>query len=131
MLQDDPVTEDGPRGGILGVQGLIRWERGHPDPLYPWWLVGISDWGCAIWSLIDLRDPAGPMWSWDGNTHTLRQHDQTISDWLALWLEFRLEMPEGTEPPSAEEVRRRRAEWQAAHPGERLPSYRASRNLPG
>ena len=47
---------------------------------------------------------------------------QLISAGEALWLESRLEMPEGTEPPSVEEVRRRRAEWQAAHPGQRLPS---------
>jgi hypothetical protein len=36
------------------------------------------------------------MWSWDGNTHTLREYDQTIGDWLTLWLECRLDLPTGT-----------------------------------
>lgn len=123
----------GPRSGILGVRGgvagngyddwveLARGHRADPNPLYPLWLTGIFDWGCAIWSLIDCRDPAGSMWSWDGNTHTLRQHDQTISDWLALWFECRLEMPEGTAPPTVGEVRQRRAGRQAARPGGHLP----------
>jgi hypothetical protein len=107
----------GPPTGILGVRGgvpngdwddLVQLHRAHradPDPLYPLWLAGIFDRGCAIWSLIDCRDPAGPMWSWDGNDHRLRQHDQTIADWLTLWLECRPNMPEGTAPPSAGEAR--------------------------
>jgi hypothetical protein len=120
----------GPRTGILGISGAVpagdwhdlvqlqRAQQADPNPLYPPWLIGIFDWGCAIWSLIDCRDPAGPVWSWDGNNQRLRQYDQTIADWLALWLECRLEMPEGTEPPSVEEARSLRAEWQTAHPGE-------------
>ncbi|MBO0822238.1 MAG: hypothetical protein J2P27_00065 [Actinobacteria bacterium] len=129
----------GPRGGILGVRGgmpvdgvrdlveLHRSNRVSPDPLWPFWLIGICDWGCAIWSLVDCRDPAGPMWSWDGNTHTLRQHDQTICDWLALWLQCRLDMPEGTAPLSAERARRLREEWNAAHPDQ--PVRRAARKV--
>lgn len=58
------------------------------------------------------------MWSWDGNSHRLRQHGQTICDWLGLWVECRLDMPEGTKPPSREESLKRLAEWLATHPGE-------------
>jgi len=105
----------GPHTGILGVRGGVPsgdWDdlvqlhlahRADDDSLYPLWLIGFFEWGCAIWSLIDCRDPAGPMWSWDGNDHTLRQ--QTIADWLALWLECCLKMPEGTAPPSTEKAR--------------------------
>lgn len=111
----------GPRTGILGVRGGVPvddWEnlvqlhlanQADPDPLWPPWLIGIFDWGCAIWSLIDCRDPAGPMWSWDGNSHKLRHHDQAVGDWLALWLECRLEMPEETAPPSGQQTSRLRA----------------------
>lgn len=120
----------GARRGILGVSGgvpsgdwddLVQLQRAHradPDPFYPPWLISVFDWGCAIWSLIDCRHPAGPMWSWDGNDHALRRHDQAITGWLALWPKCRLTMPEGTEPTSAEEARRLRAGWQAAHPGQ-------------
>jgi len=101
----------GPRDGILGVRGGIPnggWndlaelhQASQADPADPWspWHVGIFNWGCAIWSLVDCRDPAGPMWSWDGNDHMLREYNQTICDWLALWLECRLDLPEGTGPP--------------------------------
>lgn len=101
----------GPRSGILGVGGDVSHgdsedlaqlhQESISDPGSPWppWLIGIFDWGCAIWSLVDCRDPAGPMWSWDGNTHMLREYDQSICDWLALWLECRLDLPEGTGPP--------------------------------
>lgn len=118
----------GPRDGILGVRGGVSngdvpdLVQAHldllaaPDPPWPRWLISIFDWGSAIWSLVDCRDPAGPMWSWDGNTHSLRQHDQSVCDWLGRWLECRLDMPEGTRPRGAAEARRLRAEWNAAHP---------------
>lgn len=70
--------------------------RADPDFLWPPWLIGIFDRGCAIWSLVDCRDPAGPMWSWIGDDQMLRQHDQALADWLALWLECRLHMPDYT-----------------------------------
>lgn len=125
----------GPRYGILGVRGGVPGDgvrdlvevqldlAADRDPLYPPWLISIFTWGCGIWSLVDCRDPAGQMWSFDGNNDTLRQHEQTISDWLALWLQCRLRMPEGTAPQSPDEARRLRAEWNAAHADQ--PSRRA------
>lgn len=100
----------GPGRGILGVRGGVPdndWEdlvqlhlasQADPESLWSPWLIGIYDWGCAVWSLIDCRDPAGCMVSWVGDDQTLRYHDQVLSEWLALWLECRLETPEGTVP---------------------------------
>jgi len=117
----------GPRAGILGVRGGIPhggWndlaelhQASRADPADPWqpWHIGIFNWGCAIWSLADCRDPAGPMWSWDGNDHMLREYDQTICDWLALWLECRLDLPEGTGPPGHPSRERTTAIKTAAH----------------
>jgi hypothetical protein len=50
---------------------------------------GISD-------LVELHRSHLASWTdvvMGGNTHALRQHDQTIGDWLALWLQCRLNMP--------------------------------------
>lgn len=63
----------GPDEGILGVRGgasqgdwshLAEIYEDGPDPsgVIPAGLVPVYDWGCTIWSLVDFRDPAGPMW---------------------------------------------------------------------
>ncbi|WP_406000834.1 SMI1/KNR4 family protein [Streptomyces sp. NBC_00829] len=63
----------GPPQGILGVRGgapqadwndLAELYQEGPDPsgLIPAGLVPVYDWGCTIWSLVDFRDPVGPMW---------------------------------------------------------------------
>jgi hypothetical protein len=64
---------------------------------HPKWLVPIFDWGCTIWSMIDCREPAGPMWySHDGD---MEPQGMTLSDWLARWLHGELD-PEGPDTGS-------------------------------
>jgi hypothetical protein len=70
---------DGSVGGLRSGRGHPRRTRGRfqadwnhlaeiyengPDPTgrIPAGLVPIYDWGCTIWSLVDFRDPVGPMW---------------------------------------------------------------------
>jgi hypothetical protein len=63
----------GPDEGVPGVRGgrfqgnwnhLAEIYEDGPDPTgrIPAGVVPIYDWGCTIWSLVDFRDPAGPMW---------------------------------------------------------------------
>ncbi|KUL23020.1 SMI1/KNR4 family protein [Streptomyces regalis] len=81
----------GPAEGILGVSGgasqgdwndLAEIYQEGPDPSgqIPAGLVPVYDWGCTIWSLVDFRDPAGPMWC----THEGDCWPQGIN--LAEWL---------------------------------------------
>ncbi|MFJ6012851.1 SMI1/KNR4 family protein [Streptomyces sp. NPDC092952] len=81
----------GPDEGILGVRGgpaqgnladIAELYEDGPDPSgrIPAGLVPIYDWGCTIWSLVDFRDPAGPMWC----THEGEHWPQGIS--LSQWL---------------------------------------------
>jgi hypothetical protein len=63
----------GPRGDVLGVPGgpsagawadIVDVHRAFGSSIEPntaAWLVWLLDWGCAIWSLVDCRDPVGPM----------------------------------------------------------------------
>jgi hypothetical protein len=99
----------GPGGGIPGVGGGadVGWDWSdiaafHRDARAgeQWksrpWLVPIFDWGCTIMSLIDCRDPDGRMWGWEeGQLISLPQR-QTLTEWLALWLQGRLTPPGGT-----------------------------------
>ncbi|WP_280908817.1 SMI1/KNR4 family protein [Streptomyces sp. SAI-090] len=88
----------GPRGGVLGVPGG-KW-RGDwadivdayqafseaPDNPVPAGLVWLFDWGDAIWSLVDCRDPAAPMWGWDPNDgleRALFPQGKNLAEWLA------------------------------------------------
>ncbi|MGW0509085.1 SMI1/KNR4 family protein [Streptomyces olivaceoviridis] len=81
----------GPDEGILGVRGgasqgdwndLAEIYQEGPDPSgqIPAGLVPVYDWGCTIWSLVDFRDPTGPMWC----THEGDCWPQGIN--LAQWL---------------------------------------------
>jgi hypothetical protein len=81
----------GPAEGIVGVRGgapqadwnhLAEIYEEGPDPSgrIPAGLVPVYDWGCTIWSLVDFRDPAGPMWC----THDGECWPQGIN--LAQWL---------------------------------------------
>ncbi|WP_238009529.1 hypothetical protein KZZ52_26985 [Dactylosporangium sp. AC04546] len=61
-------------------------------------LLVICDWGCGITSLIDVRDPAGPMWAIDPNgpsnpSDALFQQDFTFTEWLGRWVEGALDQP--------------------------------------
>ncbi|MFE3450287.1 SMI1/KNR4 family protein [Nonomuraea sp. NPDC059194] len=100
----------GPGGGILGVpvtgtaqpadvvECHAAWNAG-PDPFVPSGLVWLCDWGSAIWSLVDCRDPAGPMWLWDPmgpylssdavksvDRTSLVAQNMTLAEWLTEWL---------------------------------------------
>ncbi|MFF1452131.1 SMI1/KNR4 family protein [Streptomyces sp. NPDC058274] len=86
----------GPAEGILGVRGgasqgdwndLSDIHQGGPDPSgqIPAGLVPVYDWGCTIWSLIDVRDPVGPMWC----THEGHLWPQGIN--LAQWMHAAME----------------------------------------
>ncbi|MEU3516730.1 SMI1/KNR4 family protein [Streptomyces sp. NPDC006654] len=88
----------GPRGGILGVPGG-EWRgdwaditdayqafSSAPDNSVPSGLIWLFEWGDAIWSLVDCRDPSGSMWGWDPNDgleDALFSTGQTLSEWLA------------------------------------------------
>lgn len=101
----------GPRQGIPGVRGGadVGWDwpdiaAFHRDAradeqwkAWPW-LVPVFDWGCTIMSLIDYRDPDGPMCAWEEGQPISLPHRQTLTGWLSLWLQGRLTLPEGTGP---------------------------------
>ena len=58
----------------------------------------ICHWGCGITSLIDVRDPAGPMWAIDPNglhspSDALFQQDLNFTQWLGRWVEGVLDQP--------------------------------------
>lgn len=50
------------------------------------WCLPLIDWGCAIMTMIDCRDPSGPLWGWDINLccldHALFPLDQTVTQML-------------------------------------------------
>ncbi|MEV5172160.1 SMI1/KNR4 family protein [Streptomyces flaveolus] len=86
----------GPDEGVLGVSGgaaqgnfadIAELYQDGPDPSgrIPAGLVLIYDWGCAIWSLVDFRDPAGAMWC----SHEGECWPQGVN--LAEWLTGTLE----------------------------------------
>ncbi|WP_157519353.1 SMI1/KNR4 family protein [Herbidospora mongoliensis] len=98
----------GPREGILGVAGseyehhfevadILDW---YPDTRDDWpGMLWLFDWGCNIWSVIDSRDPAGPMWIWDANFDAteypeespLDPQNMTLAEWLIESLNGNLE----------------------------------------
>src|SRR5258708_13947348 len=50
------------------------------------WCLPLIDWGCAIMTLIDCRDPARALWGWDPNLccldHALFPLDQHLAQML-------------------------------------------------
>ncbi|MFF3686650.1 SMI1/KNR4 family protein [Streptomyces sp. NPDC002187] len=81
----------GPREGILGVSGgraqgsfwdIAELYQDGPDPSgnIPVGLVLVYDWGCAIWSLVDFRDPAGFMWC--NHQGELWPQGMSLAEWL-------------------------------------------------
>lgn len=92
----------GPRDGVLGVAGSEY--RHHTDVAdisesydedWPG-MLRLFDWGCGIWSVVDLRDPAGPMWIWDPNISEdespMTPQNMTLAEWLTESLGGNLEM---------------------------------------
>ena len=129
----------GPHTGICGVRGeggnlvegpdivtscqqhreWCRRLRGE-EPDSPWLavpdeLAWLYAWGDVIWSLVDCRDPAGPMWAWDGNHGLLLRQDETLCGWLARWLQGTLTLPDGTEPGLTGQALVRKEAWIATH----------------
>ncbi|MER5512605.1 SMI1/KNR4 family protein [Streptomyces sp. NPDC002766] len=90
----------GPRWGIYGVRGHDWYgtdlfadmteaaiaSAHSPDWKQRRWCLPLMDWGCAIMTLIDCRDPAGPLWGWDPNLccldHALFPLDQNLAQML-------------------------------------------------
>jgi hypothetical protein len=90
----------GPSSGLYGVCG----HEGYSADTFPdmteaaleflrdpvWerrrWCLPLIDWGCAIMTMIDCRDPRGPLWGWDPNLccldHALFPLDQNLFEFL-------------------------------------------------
>jgi len=100
----------GPSHGVLGVDGLgpmvsaaassiveaYRGFRSGPEFASPIGLVPLLDWGCALWSLVDCRDPVARMWGWDYDsdpTAPLFPDKLTLTEWFEAWLNGTLEWP--------------------------------------
>ncbi len=82
----------GPDYGILGVrrgashgdfEDIAELYEDGPDPSgrIPAGLVLLHDWGCTIWSLVDFRDPAGPMWC--NHEGELWPQGISLAEWVA------------------------------------------------
>lgn len=89
----------GPRDRCYGVRGHDRHSSdlfadlteaateiaADPHGWFPW-RPPLVEWGCAIFTLIDVSDPAGALWGWDPNvcclTHALFPLDQDLRQLL-------------------------------------------------
>ena len=82
--------------GLMGVRGgfpsanfadIAELYKDGPDPdgVIPDGFVLVYDWGCSIWSMVDFRDPVGPVWRADSGT--LTPETTTLAGWLSSFLE--------------------------------------------
>ncbi|MBR7834907.1 SMI1/KNR4 family protein [Actinospica durhamensis] len=89
-------------GGVIGVPGGHRVadvfditemyrDGAEPTGTVPPGVVVIYDWGCAILSLVDFRDPAGPMWAIDNGRYF--RDDMDVKEWLHRAVAGTLAMP--------------------------------------
>lgn len=98
------------RFGVLGVhapgadeelitsaydQGL--WDL--DDVHVPYGLVRFYDWGCAMWSLVDFREPSGPMWGADNGR--LFREDLDLAAWLTSAVKGTLSPPDADKHPDS------------------------------
>ncbi|MBB2949045.1 hypothetical protein FB565_008850 [Actinoplanes lutulentus] len=82
-LRDGYVSDE---DSMLDVCTSIREDTDEP-PILPPGVLFFCNSGCAMWDLLDCRDPEGRMWSWDsGERHRL---DITFTEWISAWLEDR------------------------------------------
>jgi hypothetical protein len=59
-------------------------ELVHVDAV-PLGMIFLMNWGCAIWSVLDCREPGGVMWGWlEG---TLCCQDISLMDWLGAYVD--------------------------------------------
>ncbi|WP_149263302.1 SMI1/KNR4 family protein [Actinomadura sp. K4S16] len=114
----------GPREGVLGLAGSDYehhpdWahiteisEAFNEDGAYQG-LLWLFEWGCGIWSVVDCRDPSGPMWGWDPNGPEdadftcLFPQNMTFEEWLTESLSGALEKAFETSSLQAIAERRR------------------------
>jgi hypothetical protein len=88
----------GPRRGVLGVAGghqngdwvdlldvYQAFSSAPPDHRVPAGLIWVLDWGCTIWTLIDSREPSGPIWGNEGGR--IFSQNVTLVEWLAKSLD--------------------------------------------
>lgn len=69
---------------------------------FPRWLMPLTDWGCAIWSLVDCRDDFGYVWGFDPNgglEQALYWTEQTVAEWLAESLRGGVDQPNSMRRP--------------------------------
>jgi hypothetical protein len=101
----------GPHWGVVGVvpnrpsgdDEVITdlWYGDEPnDPLHG--LIMIYDWGCAVCSLIDVTDPAGPMYVLDNGR--FYSEDMMFRMWIMSWLDGSLEMPGAPHDTDCEDI---------------------------
>jgi len=95
----------GPRRGVAGVRGhewrcldmfedmteAARMAADAPEWGQRRWILPLKDWGCAIMTWIDCRDPSGPLWGWDPNLCCLEHAFFPLDQSLAQMLEESLD----------------------------------------
>jgi len=108
----------GLRGAIGGAKDDNGWdlvgyyrlwfEEPPESPAWKWprGLVGLNDWGCAIVSCVDCRDPSFPMIGFDPNVLDVEEpaswqrsfvsEGMTFDEWIGAWAAGTpLKQPEG------------------------------------
>jgi hypothetical protein len=105
----------GPGYGALSMPGgdgygdwsdvVEAWQDLHSVSgiLFPKWLMPVTDWGCAIRSLVDCRDDAGYVWGFDpngGKQEALFWTEQPIADWLDAGLRDDVRQPDSAKRPA-------------------------------
>lgn len=51
----------------------------------PLGMIFLMNWGCAIWSVLDCREPGGVMWGrLEGRLHC---QDTSLVDWLGAYVD--------------------------------------------
>lgn len=72
-------------------------------------LLPICHWGCAIYSMVDLRSSDAQVWGFDPNgadgRDALYHQNISLETWLERWLEGRLHQPAVIEDPGTGEWR--------------------------
>ena len=109
----------GPGYALLGVGNGHRDDAGHTAvSLRKAWrrlpsgLLPICNWGCGIYSIIDVSSTGGKMWAWDPNPiphdqidRALFRQELTFRDWLARWIDGELFQPALVQDPTSGEWR--------------------------
>ena len=75
-----------PYGDWQNVVEAWQSLNSSPSISFPRWLMPLTDWGCAIWSLVDCRDDFGYVWGFDPNggpESALYWTEQTVAELLA------------------------------------------------